>query len=114
MTRRYIIQNPGYKFDFTVISWLDPENKFGFSGTAAWFATLQDKRKPDPVHLLELKAFPEALLELAEDPSADNFNYWNGWFSERKAWDQALILQLTAVQIAFDPETRFSKPGSAT
>lgn len=102
MARRYRIQNPDFSFSFTIMAWLDPDARLGFAGTAPWFATLQDKRKQKPLHLLELKAFPEAMLELAEERSADNFHYWNSWFMERKAWDESLMLQLSGVQLAFE------------
>ncbi len=103
MTRRYIIQHPSYDFNFNMLSWLDPDNAKGFAGTAPWFETLQDRRKQNPLHLLELKAFPEALLELAEERSADIFHYWHSWFKERRAWEQFLMLQQVGVQLAFEP-----------
>lgn len=103
MARHYLKKNLSYCFPKSIIVWLDPENKYGFAGTKAWFLTLLDKRSKNTAHLLELKAFPEAILELAEDCSTDNFHYWNNWFQERQAWDIVLMLQLGAVQLAFDP-----------
>ncbi len=103
MARHFLCMNPHYCFRDSMMGWLDPENKKGFAGTRPWFENLLDKRTKDAAHLLELKAFPEAILELAEERSADNFHYWNNWFHERQAWDQVLMLQLGAVQLAFDP-----------
>ena len=62
LTRHYIDTHPGFSFDFTIISWLDPANARGFNGTKAWFDNLLDKRKKSPMHRIELKAFPEAML----------------------------------------------------
>lgn len=101
MARRFIDQNPDYDFNSTIPHWLDPRNHHGFAGTAGWFEKLAEKRKADPIYLLELKAFPEALLELSEEPASANFHYWADWFLERGAHDQYLLIQLVGAQLVF-------------
>lgn len=101
MARHYIFQHSGYHFTSSILSWLDPDNKHGFAGTATWFNKLQEKRTIQPTYLLELKAFPEAMLELAEEPAKDNFHYWAEWFIEREARDQYLMLQMVGVKMVF-------------
>ena len=100
MARHYAEKNPWYSNPFGLVSWLDPENKQGFAGTAAWYATLQDKRSKQPLYLLELKAFPEAVLEMAEEPVPAIYNYWNNWFMEKQALDAALLFRLVSLAMA--------------
>jgi hypothetical protein len=39
-------------------------------------------------------ALAEALVNMLEDDSKENFNYWNGWFEERNAaFEQLIFLQ---------------------
>jgi hypothetical protein len=104
MARHYAEKNSWYVHSCSLLCWLDPDNKKGFAGTAAWYATLQDKRSILPLHLLELKAFPEALLEMAEEPGSGIFRYWNNWFIERNATDAALMFRLVSLSMAY-PET---------
>jgi len=107
MARRYILQNPEYKISCSITEWLHSSNKNGYAGTAVWFERLQEKRKENRTYLIELKAFPEAMLELADDPAKDNFNYWSNWFLERKTNDHHLLLQLVGVKVFMDREEMF-------
>lgn len=66
-------------------AWLDPNNPNGFAGTASWNQRLQDMRSSMPLYRIEWRALGEAIVEMAEEPSADNFSYWKNYFLERKA-----------------------------
>lgn len=101
MARHYAEKNAWYANSAGLVSWLDPENKQGFAGTAAWYATLQDKRSKQPLYLLELKAFPEAVLEMAEEPVAAIYTYWNNWFMEKQARDAAMLFRMVSLAMAF-------------
>lgn len=101
MVRHYIITHPKFQFAYPLHRWLDPANKHGFAGSAQWFADLQEKRKLRPMHMIKLKAFPEAILELAEERSPEIYNYWFPWFLENDATDEAILFKLTASSIAF-------------
>jgi len=106
MTRYYILQNPGYLFTNSVIHWLDPGNKHGFAGTAGWYNKLILKRKTKPGLLADLKAFTEAILDIAKDKSGENFQYWSGWFYEKNAVDQLLMIQRVGAQIGYTGEKK--------
>jgi hypothetical protein len=60
--------------------WLDRNNSNGFSGTKRWMEKVLEQRSSLPYYKIELKAFAEALLELATEPTAANFLYWKSYF----------------------------------
>ena len=99
MVRRYLAFNKGFQIRFNIETWLNPEVARGFAGTAAWFDRLLYSRKEHPIHLLELKAFPEAILELAEEGTREIFDYWYDWFGEKKATDIREMMKLVALQM---------------
>ncbi len=101
MVRHYQQNHPRFGMHHKLNSWLDPANKLGFAGTEKWFANLKENRALHPVHLIELKAFPEAILELAEDPTPDIFHYWNDWFIEKKAMDIQRMFMMVGGCLAF-------------
>jgi len=61
--------------------WLDRNNNNGFAGTKKWMEKVLDQRSSLPFYRIELKAFAEALLELATEPSCANFIYWKQYFT---------------------------------
>ncbi len=102
MVRRYKAHNPGFHIRFGIVAWLNPEIARGFAGTALWFERLAANRKENPIHLIALKAFPEAILELAEELTADIFNYWNDWFQERRQADICAMTMMVGAKLAFE------------
>lgn len=79
MARFYSLSNEGVTIP-EPSAWFNAGNANGFPGTANWYDRLHKKRQAYPLHRLELKAFPEAILEMVEDASARNFHYWRSWF----------------------------------
>lgn len=69
--------------------WFDPANQYGFAGTEEWFNKMQKKRIAMPLYNQHLKAFAEAVEEMADEPTARNFHYWREYFIERNC--QALL-----------------------
>jgi hypothetical protein len=60
--------------------WLNPGNEQGFAGTRNWLRRIETARASLPCHRQELKAMAEAVLEMHEDPSRDNYHYWRSYF----------------------------------
>ncbi len=65
--------------------YFNPYNESGFVLSVNLFAELQQRRLIEPLHNIELKAFCEAILDMAEDPDEEIFCYWLNWFGERDA-----------------------------
>jgi hypothetical protein len=101
MVRYYMKCRPAFEIRYDINGWLNPSNKKGFAGTAEWFATLKDNRSINPIHKIELKAFPEAILELAEEPTPEIFHYWNNWLAEKKAVDIQKMFMMVGGCLAF-------------
>ncbi len=101
MVRYYMACRPDFQIRYDVNSWLNPSNKLGFAGTAPWFATLADNRSINRIHKIELKAFPEAILELAEEPTPEIFHYWNNYFIEKRAVDVQRLFMMVGGCVAF-------------
>jgi hypothetical protein len=83
LTRQYITTNAG-RFVPLPSFWLDKNNANGFTGTREWFEQLQSVRSSVPSHKIELKAFAEAILEMSEERTCRNYQYWRNYFIERK------------------------------
>jgi len=65
-------------------TWLHPENAKGFAGTKQWYEKVIEVRRSVPRYKIELKALAEAVWELAQEPTPNNFQYWRNYFIERK------------------------------
>ncbi|HEV8283831.1 MAG TPA: hypothetical protein VGQ09_05960 [Chitinophagaceae bacterium] len=83
LTRHYLNNNPN-KFVPLPSLWFDRENLNGFAGTKEWYLSMLAVRESLPMYKIELKAFAEAILEMQEDNSSQNFHYWRNYFIERK------------------------------
>jgi hypothetical protein len=60
--------------------WLDPGNEQGFAGTRNWLRRIEAARASLPCHRQELKAMAEAVLEMHEEPTPANYQYWRSYF----------------------------------
>jgi hypothetical protein len=60
--------------------WLHPGNEQGFAGTRNWLRRIEAARTSLPGHRQELKAMAEAILEMHEEPSSANYQYWRSYF----------------------------------
>lgn len=98
LARQYINNNAGKYIPLPTI-WLHKDNPFGFAGTKEWYDNIRAVRSSLPQFKAELKAFAEAILEMKEDATDKNFEYWKNYFIERKAPGLlALFLQTIARQ----------------
>ncbi|MDB5203568.1 MAG: hypothetical protein JWQ27_2977 [Ferruginibacter sp.] len=95
-------QNPAFRLPEMAKDWVDPKNPRGIAASERTFERIEGKRKDYRLHLLTLRALPEALLELAEDKDPAICQYWSQWFLEREAGAEYIALQLVAAKIAFD------------
>lgn len=95
LARAYVMALPN-RFVPLPSEWFCLSNEKGLAGTKAWFAKLQFKRLAMPLYKIELKAFAEAILELAEEPTTHNFHYWREYFIER-GWQALLNVYLAVV-----------------
>jgi hypothetical protein len=84
LARQYVNSNPNRYIPLPTI-WLDTENPTGYAGTQIWFDNIQDIRASLPNYKTELKAFAEAILEMSEEPTTENFQYWRNYFIDNKA-----------------------------
>ena len=84
LTRQYI-NNSCNRYMPLPTHWLDRNNESGFTGTAKWYDKIKEVRASLPIYKIELKALAEAILEMKEEPTVANFNYWRNYFIEKKA-----------------------------
>lgn len=102
LTRRYLSGNSS-RYVPTPAKWLDPQNANGFTGTETWFSNLETFRQKQPLFKITYKAFAEAILEMAIEPTATNFHYWRSYFIERNANTLANLF-LATIAISKFPE----------
>jgi hypothetical protein len=95
LARMYVARN-GSRYIPLPSTWFNVTNVKGFAGTDKWYQNLLLVRSSLPVYKIELKAFAEAILEMAEEPSVNNFSYWRNYFIERNKDLLELFLATTA------------------
>ena len=83
LARQYINNNPNRYIPIPTI-WLDENNVTGYAGTAIWYDNILAVRASLPNYKTELKAFAEAILEMHEEPTTKNFQYWRNYFIDNK------------------------------
>ena len=83
LARQYVSSNPNRYIPLPTV-WLDPSNATGFAGTKEWYKNILEIRSSLPNFKAELKAFAEAVLEMKEEPTKENFNYWRNYFIDNK------------------------------
>jgi hypothetical protein len=84
LTRQYI-NNSSNRYMPLPSHWLDKNNETGFAGTGKWYDKIKEVRASLPIYKIELKALAESILEMKEEPTASNFNYWRNYFIEKQA-----------------------------
>ena len=95
LARQYVNSSPNRYIPLPTI-WLDKENATGFAGTKQWLNDILAVRSSLPNYKTELKAFAEAILEMKEEPTAENFHYWRNYFIDNKT-SGLLTLFLTTI-----------------
>lgn len=100
LARQYVNANPNRYIPLPTI-WLDQENLTGYAGTASWYENIQDIRVSLPNYKTELKAFAEAILEMSEESTAANFQYWRNYFIDNKATGLLGLFLCTIANAAF-------------
>ncbi len=83
LTKEYIGLRAG-RFIPLPSAWLNHDNEKGYAGTKKWYDKLIETRISMPLYKIIYKAFAEAVLEMAEEPSHANFRYWKNYFLEKK------------------------------
>ncbi|HMK03288.1 MAG TPA: hypothetical protein VK489_03815 [Ferruginibacter sp.] len=74
------------------VLWLKSNKGFGL--TESWYASLKYVRISLPLNLHTYKALAEAALEIAEEPSSSNFDYWTRWFAAKHAYDELKLFRV--------------------
>lgn len=92
LMRQYLLDNDGATIPELPSHWL--QARHGFPISAIWFKTLQRVRTALPLYKHDMKALAEAVLEMTEDPTASNFNYWISWFKARNANDELMMFSM--------------------
>lgn len=83
LTHQYL-KNASNRFVPLPSTWLHPENMKGFAGTKQWYEKVAEVRRSLPDYKIEWKALAEAVWELSQEPTSNNFQYWRSYFIERK------------------------------
>ena len=65
----------------------------GYPVTAFLLKCLNNMRKKQPRYRYELKGFTEALLEIGEQPTEENYTFWKQWFTHRGAERELAIFE---------------------
>ena len=84
LARQYVLASPTRFIPLPSV-WLDNQNPLGFAGTKAWYLNIKKQRASLPNYKIELKALAVAVLEMSEDPTTKNFQYWKNYFVEKNA-----------------------------
>lgn len=77
--------------------WLHPGNSECFAMTNAWYHQVEQMRQSLPLYKIELKAFAEATLEMAQEPTSSNFTYWKSYFIQGAKDSDLLSLFLCTI-----------------
>jgi hypothetical protein len=83
LARQYVNSHPNRYIPLPTI-WLDGNNATGYVGTQIWYDNILEIRASLPNYKTELKAFAEAILEMHEEPTSQNFHYWRNYFIDNK------------------------------
>lgn len=83
LARQYLSNNSNRFIPLPSV-WLNAENEKGFTGTASWYQDVYEARQSLPFYKIELKALAEAVWELSQEPTQNNFHYWKNYFIDRK------------------------------
>ena len=78
--------------------WLDRANAQGFVSTREWLQEIKAVRESLPGYKQEIKALAEAVLEFAEEPTIQNYQYWRSYFIEKGTPGLLNLFQVTAIQ----------------
>lgn len=74
--------------------WFDPETTEGYATIKDWLDEIRAIRSSVPDFKIEIKALAEAVLELSEEPTTENFLYWRQYFIEK---EEPVLLNLFTV-----------------
>ncbi|MEP7107654.1 MAG: hypothetical protein ABI760_06715 [Ferruginibacter sp.] len=85
LAERQLIYDPCYKINPVPVEWFNSSNRNGFIQSLEWFQKLKQIRIKRPLYKQAMKTFCEAILDIVEVPTIDNFNYWLTWFKEKDA-----------------------------
>lgn len=78
--------------------WFDWRNDEGFISTKPIFDRIEKTRASLPYHCQELKALAEAVLEFSQEPTKDNYRYWQEYFISHNQGTLLTLFRLAAVQ----------------
>ncbi len=81
--------------------WFDWNNDDGFISTKVLFDDIQMTRASLPLYRQDLKALAEAILEFSQEPTKDNYAFWQHYFIERNQRSALSIFRLGVVQQIF-------------
>lgn len=78
--------------------WFDWRNDEGFISTKPLFDSIEKTRASLPYHRQELKALAEAVLEFSQEPTKENYRYWQEYFIGHNQGTLLTLFRLAAVQ----------------
>jgi hypothetical protein len=63
--------------------WFSAGYPHGLASTQSAYNSLLKRRSVNPLYRIGLKSFADALLQVYENPSTENYHYWRSWFQQR-------------------------------
>ncbi len=92
LARNYISGHAGRYIPLPSV-WLNKENSTGFAGTKKWYKDILAVRSSLPDYKIELKALAEAVLEMQDESTSENYIYWRNYFLDKKAPGLLMLFQ---------------------
>lgn len=68
-------------------TWLSAANLQGFILSGLWIEDIKKTRYSLPAYREDLRSLAEAVLEISEDASENNFRYWRHYFISHQQWE---------------------------
>lgn len=90
--REHMIENEEVSPGVYISTWLNEED--GYLGTESLFQELEKERIKTPLYKIELKGLAEAIFDMAEDPTEDNFNFWLNWLRLKLACNEICLFTM--------------------
>ena len=71
--------------------WFNPSFSEGFARTEPMYERYLQKKTGRSLWGKNWKALTESVLDITEDATTENFEYWINWFRQRRAWVQLYL-----------------------
>ncbi|MBL7760939.1 MAG: hypothetical protein JNK08_09630 [Sediminibacterium sp.] len=73
-------------------NWLSTTNLQGFILSGLWMENIKKTRYALPAYREDIRSLAEAVLEISEHTSENNFRYWRHYFISHQQWESLQLL----------------------